>query len=92
MQFVTIKNGSYRNAPVVNTVFPLVKGYQEGAKGGFVTVDARNVIGFNGSPDFIRVKVGPNDYEFHGEYIEDSLNKFEPIEMTVSKIKPVESD
>jgi hypothetical protein len=79
MQFITIKNGSYRNAPVTNTVFPLVKGYQEGAKGGFVTVDARNVIGYTGGPEFIRVKVAPNDYEIIGDEV--TLNKFEPIEV-----------
>ena len=67
MQFVTIKNGSYRNTPVVDTVFPLVKDYQEGAKGGYVTVDARNVIGYTNGPDFIRVKVGPNDYVVTGD-------------------------
>lgn len=91
MQYVTIKNGSYRNAPVTNTVFPLVKGYQQGAKGGFVTVDARNVIGFGGSPDFIRVKVAPNDYELHGDYNEDVMNKFEPIEIAADP-KIEESD
>lgn len=91
MQFVTIKNGSYRNAPVTNTVFPLVKGYQAGAKGGFVTVDARNVIGFHGAPDFIRVKVAPNDYELHGDFDGDVMNKFEPIEVPAEP-KIVESD
>jgi hypothetical protein len=60
-------------------VFPLVKGYQEGAKGGFVTVDARNVIGYTGGPEFIRVKVAPNDYEIIGDEV--TLNKFEPIEV-----------
>ena len=67
MQFVTIKSGTYRNAPVTNTVFPLIKDYQEGAKGGFVTVDARNVIGFAGSPDFIRIKVEEGDFEVTGD-------------------------
>ncbi len=81
MQFVTIKNGNYRNAPVINTVFPLVKGYTVGAKGGFVTVDARNVIGYSGGPEFIRVKVAPGDYEIVGDANEATLNKFEPIEV-----------
>lgn len=84
MQFVTIKNGTYRNAPVTNTVFPLVKGYQEGAKGGFVTVDARNVIGYAGGPDFIRIKVGPNDFEFHGDFNEDAM-----ISSAASVLEPI---
>jgi hypothetical protein len=84
MQFVSIKNGSYRNSPVINTVFPLVKDYQEGAKGGFVTVDARNVIGYTGGPEFIRVKVGRNDFEILGDANEVTLNKFEPIEVAAS--------
>lgn len=81
MQFVKIKNGSYRNQPVENRIFPLIKDYQEGAKGGYVTVDARNQIGFAGAPDFIRIKVEPNGYEFHGEYTAGvaNTNTFEPI-------------
>ncbi len=76
MQYVTIKNGSYRNAPVVDTVFPLVKPYQTGAKGGFVTVDARDVIGFEGSPGIVRIKVEPGNYEVVGEKM-----SLEPIQV-----------
>jgi hypothetical protein len=76
MQYVTIKNGSYRNVPVVDTVFPLVKPYQTGAKGGFVTVDARDVIGFEGSPGIVRVKVEPGNYEVVGEKM-----SLEPIQV-----------
>lgn len=84
MQFVKIKNGAYRNQTIENRIFPLVKDYQEGAKGGYVTVDARNQIGFAGSPDFIRIKVSPTDYEFHGEYTEGMPNTFEPIHVDVN--------
>jgi hypothetical protein len=38
MSTVKIVSGSYRKRPVKNQVFTLVKGYQVGAKGGFVTV------------------------------------------------------
>ena len=38
MSTVRIINGSYRKQPVTNQVFSLVKGYQLGAKGGYVTV------------------------------------------------------
>ena len=64
MQYVTIKNGMYRNAPVVNCTFPLVKGYQEGAKGGYVTVDASGILPERG---VIRVLVEENDIEVDGE-------------------------
>ena len=37
--FVRIKSGSYRNQAIADEVFPLVKHYQLGSKGGFITVD-----------------------------------------------------
>lgn len=75
MQHVTIKNGSYRNREITGRTFPLVKGYQEGAKGGYITVDSRNQIGFAGDPDFIRVKVEKGDFEITGT--ETSLVPFQ---------------
>ena len=55
MAQVLIRNGIYRNKPVHNEVFELVKDFTAGAKGGFVTVDSR---GFFGSEYGItRVKV-----------------------------------
>ena len=44
MANVLIKKGSYRNAPIENTVFPLVKGLTDGNKGSFLTVDASNIM------------------------------------------------
>ena len=38
MSTIRIINGSYRNQPVNNTVFTLVKGFQTGKKGSYVTV------------------------------------------------------
>ena len=38
MSTIRILSGSYRKQPVYNTEFTLVKGYQTGAKGGYVTV------------------------------------------------------
>jgi hypothetical protein len=35
---IRITKGEYRNTPVINKTFTLVKGYQTGKKGGFVTV------------------------------------------------------
>ena len=61
MANVLIKSGSYRNAPIENTVFPLVKGLTEGNKGMFLTVDASEVMP---GRDRIRVLVNSaSDYE-----------------------------
>jgi hypothetical protein len=63
MTTVTIRNGSYRNKPVANVSFALVKGFQTGAKGNFVTVKSDGYFG----PEFdeVRVKVDSiEDIEF----------------------------
>jgi hypothetical protein len=63
MTTVTIKNGSYRNKPVANVSFALVKGFQTGAKGNFVTVKSDGYFG----PEFdeVRIKVDSiEDIEF----------------------------
>ena len=55
MTQVLIRNGVYRNKPVHNEVFELVKDFTAGAKGGFVTVDSKGFFG----PEFgiARVKI-----------------------------------
>ena len=62
MANVLIKSGTYRNAPIINMSFPLVKDYQEGAKGGYVTVDGTAL-----GRDRIRITVDPTEYEIDGE-------------------------
>lgn len=58
--FVKIKNGSYRNQTITNEVFPLVKQFQLGSKGGFITVDGTGRFG----KDKIRVTIAtPTEYE-----------------------------
>jgi hypothetical protein len=52
---VRITNGSYRNEPVKGEVFTLVKGYQLGSKGGFVTV--KNEGQFPGRSAEVRINV-----------------------------------
>ena len=52
---VRITSGSYRNESIKGEVFTLVKGYQLGVKGGFVTV--KNEGQFPGRPDEVRVNV-----------------------------------
>lgn len=58
--YVRIKNGTYRNQEVVDEVFPLIKQFQLGSNGGFVTVDGTGRFG----KDKIRITVPtPADYE-----------------------------
>jgi hypothetical protein len=59
MTTVLIKNGSYRNMPVSNVAFTLVKDYQQGAKGGFVTVKSDGYFG----EEFDDVRVRVNSIE-----------------------------
>ena len=58
-QNVKIIQGTYRNAPITDTVFPLVKPIQYGKKGMFVTVDASKVL--DPSKKAIRVLVDSAD-------------------------------
>lgn len=55
MSTVRILNGSYRNKPVKGEVFTLVKGYQTGKKGNYVTV--KNEGQFDIAIDEVKVKV-----------------------------------
>ncbi len=58
--FVKIALGSYRNTPIIDEVFPLLKPYQVGHKGGFLTVDGTGQFG----RDKIRVLVEDEDFEY----------------------------
>jgi hypothetical protein len=53
MNVVRIKNGTYRNRAVNDVNFALVKGYQTGAKGGYITVDSAGYFG----PEFTTVRI-----------------------------------
>ena len=55
MSVIRVLPGSYRNEPVKGEIFTLVKGYQLGSKGGFVTV--KNEGQFPGRPAQVRVNV-----------------------------------
>ena len=55
MSTIRILNGTYRNQPVKNTVFTLVKGFQSGKKGNYVTV--KNEGHFPISIEEIKIKV-----------------------------------
>jgi hypothetical protein len=56
MSTIIVKQGVYRNQPVVNQPFTLVKGFQTGRKGGYVTVKSDGVFG----PEFDVVRIRVN--------------------------------
>jgi hypothetical protein len=65
MANVLIKNGVYRNTPVVNVSFTLVKDFQTGTNGNYVTVKSNGYFG----PDHDTVRIRVNsieDIEFEG--------------------------
>lgn len=69
--FVRVINGSYRNTPVQNVVFPLVKPFASGANGSYVTVDGTELVGR--TPIRIKVSslqdiemIGQDDFEAAG--------------------------
>ena len=67
MSIVKIINGTYRNQPVNNMIFNLVKGFQTGARGGYVTVNADGYFGPD-LPEVVRINVNTiEDVEFVGE-------------------------
>ena len=55
MTQVLIRNGVYRNKPVYNETFALIKDFTNGAKGGYVTVDSKGFFGTEFG--VVRVKV-----------------------------------
>ena len=55
MPTINIKLGEYRNQPVINRQFKLVKGFQIGKKGSYVTV--KNEGHFPVAIDDIKIKV-----------------------------------
>ena len=60
MSYILIKQGTYRNAPIENTVFPMIKGYTSGANGGFVTVDGNFILG--PGRDKVQIKCAVEDF------------------------------
>jgi hypothetical protein len=67
LSVVKIINGTYRNQPVNNMIFNLVKGFQTGARGGYVTVNADGYFGPD-LPKVVRINVDSiEDVEFVGQ-------------------------
>jgi hypothetical protein len=84
---VKIINGVYRNIPVQNVAFTLVKGFQTGAKGGYVTVNADGYFGPD-LPEVVRINVNTiEDLEFVGGLPSDT-----PEVIVAKQPTPVETD
>ena len=67
MSTVRILNGSYRNTQVVDQMFTLVKGFQSGKKGNYVTVRNEGQFPEFSGIDTVKVKVeSMSDVEFVG--------------------------
>lgn len=61
--FVKISEGTYRNLPITNCVFPVIKPLTFGKKGPFVTVDASSVLGLQAKK--VRILLNSeNDIEY----------------------------
>ena len=87
MSRILVKVGEYRNKPVVNQTFKLVKGFQTGKKGSYITV--KNEGHFPVDIEEVKVKVDSiSDYTFL-----DS-NTIEEITATskARKVEPIETD
>ena len=85
--FVRIINGSYRNSPIQNVVFPLVKPFASGANGNYVTVDGTELVGR--SP--IRIKVSSlQDIEMIGQDEFDAAGVLSVPATAVEKVAKVE--
>ena len=60
--FIKIKKGTYRNALIKDTVFPVVKPISFGKKGPFITVDGSHMMGDNAQKIRVLLKT-PADVE-----------------------------
>jgi DNA-binding HxlR family transcriptional regulator len=88
MTQVLVRRGVYRNIPIQDTVFTLVKDYTTGARGGFVTVKSGGFFGHE--HDVVRVRVDSiEDIEITGDSVEaTAIQPAVPATVAV----PVETD
>jgi DNA-binding HxlR family transcriptional regulator len=88
MTQVLVRRGVYRNIPIQDTVFTLVKDYTTGARGGFVTVKSGGFFGHE--HDVVRVRVDSiEDIEITGDSVEATATQ-STVPATVAV--PVETD
>ena len=77
MSTVLVRSGSYRNIPIINTEFKLVKGFQTGKSGNWITVE--NAGMFPNQSSLIRIKVeDQHDFEFTAGDAPANVSQFVP--------------
>lgn len=79
MSYVLVKSGEYRNRQVKNTVFPVIKNFQFGANGGYITVDGSSVFGAEYTK--VRIKTTQDQLDFVGQ---DVFDKQENVKVEVA--------
>lgn len=90
MSTVLVRNGSYRNIPVINTQFKLVKGFQSGKTGNWITVENDGM--FPNQSSLIRIKVeDQHDFEFIGGEAPDNVSQFIPS-TPVAKVQETDEE
>jgi hypothetical protein len=89
MSTITIRNGTYRNIPVKNASFLLVKDFTVGTKGGYVTVKSEGYFG--PEHDVVRVKVnGIEELEFTSK---DTMQSSTAKQVNFPKVvEPIETE
>ena len=91
--FVKIKKGTYRNAPIKDAIFPVVKPLTFGKKGPFVTVDGSALMGEDASKIRVLVKspldVVPSTKEDYETFmpVEKAVEKKETTKEAMDRIK-----
>ena len=90
MSTIRILSGSYRNQPVAGEVFTLVKGFQTGKKGSYVTV--KNDGQFAIAIDEVKVKVDSiEDIEFlNGEIVKENTVEFKKPEVKETEVEAMD--
>jgi hypothetical protein len=79
MSIVLVKSGSYRGIPVIKTQFKLVRGFQTGKKGNYITVRNDGVFSDYAGIDTVKIKVeDQHDFEFVGGEEPAGVTQFVP--------------
>tara|TARA_B110000240_G_scaffold74526_1_gene84785 strand:+ start:670 stop:1683 length:1014 start_codon:yes stop_codon:yes gene_type:complete len=90
MKMIKLTEGTYKirgnDVDLTGMVFPLVEGYKVGAKGGYITVDAKAVGGF---PDR-NIKISVSDADACYEQVDDTVKptqRKETDEETIDRLR-----
>jgi len=89
--YIKVRRGTYRNEEISNEVFPMLKQFTHGAKGGFVTVDGSHKFG----PDKKKIRISVDkimDYEYSDEDTYAAQAGVSIIEREVGQIVSGETD